>query len=178
MEAMVKYTLPAKALAATLAAASCLIFAPRPAAADGAASTRNIIFGAAAATAGTLLIINHNKKVHEKYAEYDRQQAATAAQRNEAEAAYESERQAYSHEASLVSEYRKETNYQHAQIKARDKEIASLRHSLVVAKSGSGRAGGSFVQQAAAGAPAVRTVSSNSSDARPTQIATYGWGQF
>ena len=36
-----------------------------PAYADGAASTRNII-GGAALIGGTLLIINHNKKVHQK----------------------------------------------------------------------------------------------------------------
>ena len=73
-----------------------------PALADGAASTRNII-GGAALVGGALLIINHNRKVHQKYAEYDRRQAYTQAQANNAEAAYASERQAYNHEAALVA---------------------------------------------------------------------------
>ncbi|MDQ2909035.1 MAG: hypothetical protein M3R44_06770 [Candidatus Eremiobacteraeota bacterium] len=111
------------------------LIAPRPAAADGAASTRNIIFGAAAVGA-TLLILNHNKKVHQKYAEYDRRQAEDQASKNQAQAAYESERQAYGHEVALVDEYRQETAYQHSQVVGRDREIASLQRSLVVAKYG------------------------------------------
>lgn len=125
--------------AALAVALGATLLAPRPALADGAASTRNIIFGAAAATAGTLLIINHNKKVHQKYAEYERHQAQTQSEANQAEAAYESERSAYAHEAALVSEYRSQTAYQHDQVLARDREIASLKHSLVVAKYGSSR---------------------------------------
>jgi hypothetical protein len=107
------------ALAATAAPAA-------PALADGAASTRNIIFGGAA-IAGTLLIINHNKKVHEKYAEYDRRQAQTQAAANNAEAAYESERSAYAHEAALVSSYKHEVAIQH-------QEVLRLRHQIAMAK--------------------------------------------
>ena len=138
---------------------------PRPALADGAASTRNIIFGAAALGAGTLIVLNHNKKVHQKYAEYDRRQAQSQAEANQAEAAYESERSAYNHEAALVNEYQQQTAYQHhqvvayrnqtayqhhqvvayrnatayqhRQVTARDREIATLKHSLFIAKYGS-----------------------------------------
>ena len=127
------------------------LLAPRPAAANGAASTRNIIFGAAALGAGTLIVLNHNKKVHQKYAEYDRRQAQTQAEANQAEAAYESERAAYGHEAALVNEYQQQTAYQHSQVTAyrhqtayqrsqvveRDRQIAALKHSLFVAKYGS-----------------------------------------
>jgi len=124
------------ATAAITAALATSLCAPQPAAADGAASTRNIIFGAAA-IGGTLLILNHNKKVHQKYAEYDRRQAQDEAAKNQAEAAYESERQAYNHEVAVVDQYRQETAYQHSQVVARDREIASLEHSLAVAKYGS-----------------------------------------
>ncbi|MBC5800218.1 MAG: hypothetical protein GIX03_07390 [Candidatus Eremiobacteraeota bacterium] len=123
------------ATAAITAALATSLCAPQPAAADGAASTRNIIFGAAA-IGGTLLILNHNKKVHQKYAEYDRRQAEDEAAKNQAEAAYQSERQAYNHEVAVVDQYRQETAYQHSQVVARDREIASLEHSLAVAKYG------------------------------------------
>jgi len=75
---------------ACLALAIALVpLLPGTARADGAASTRNILLGGAAAT---LLIINHNRKVHQKYADYDRRQAETQAQANNAEAAYQSAR--------------------------------------------------------------------------------------
>ena len=60
---MTKRRLACFTFAAALAASA---MPAAPALADGAASTRNIIIGGAAAT---LLIINHNRKVHEKYAE-------------------------------------------------------------------------------------------------------------
>src|ERR1700693_3874639 len=87
-------------LARTIAAAAALAFglgflSPAPARADGAASTRNIILGGAAAAAGALIIINHNKQVHAKYAEYDRQQAQLQAENSNMQAAYSSERSAY-----------------------------------------------------------------------------------
>ncbi len=168
------------------------LVAPRPAAADGAASTRNIIFGAAAVGA-TLLIINHNKKVHQKYAEYDRRQAEDEAAKNQAQAAYESERQAYGHEVALVNEYRQETAYQHSQVEGRDREIASLQHSLVVAKYGE------RAPQRMAYAPhvshrtrrvarAARTVGAKHRPRPQTptlavrqqkpQVVSYGWGAY
>ncbi len=92
--------------------------------ADGAASTRNILLGGAAAT---LLIINHNRKVHQKYAEYDRRQAETQAQANNAEAAYEAERSAYAHEVALVAGYKHEVAVQH-------QEVLALRHQVAIAR--------------------------------------------
>ncbi len=118
------------------AAIGTLLVAPRPAAANGAASTRNIFLGTAAAAAGTLLIINHNKQVHAKYAEDARRQAATQDQANQAQAAYSSERSAYDHQSAIVREYRKEVAYRQRQVDARDREIVQLKHSLVVAKYG------------------------------------------
>lgn len=164
-----------------LALATCAsLIAPRPAAANGAASTRNIIFGSAAAIGGTLLIINHNKKVHQKYAEYDQRQATTESERNQAESAYQSERSAYAHEAALVTEYRRETAYQHAQVVARDREIASLRNSLVTAKYGSGAhvaAAQPAARTAPAAAPARPVVAQRSANGSP-QVVSYGWGSY
>ena len=157
--------------------ALCLLAAPRQAEADGAASTRNIIFGTAAAAAGTLLIINHNKKVHEKYAEYDRQQAATQSEANQSQAAYESERQAYEHEANLVSEYKQETSVQHGVVKEQTAEIASLKRSLQLAKARPAGSRTTFVQQASI-APAETHVARTQSKTRPIEVATYGWGQY
>ncbi len=179
------------ATAALAAILSTSLVAPQPAAADGAASTRNIIFGAAA-VGGTLLILNHNKKVHQKYAEYDRRQAETEAERNQAQAAYESERQAYDHETALVDEYRQETAYQHSQVVGRDREIAALRHSLVVAKYGSrATAKVAYAQHPRRIARLarvtrmhrVRRPSSAASRAvaqRPQQseVVSYGWGAY
>jgi hypothetical protein len=134
-----------------------------PALADGAASTRNIIIGGAAAA---LLIINHNKKVHQKYAEYDQRQARTQAQASNAEAAYASERQAYLHEAALVSSYKHEVAVQH-------QEVLSLRHQLAMTRR----------QNVAANnaAPAFRPLVADARyvpNARPVRTAnvSYGWG--
>jgi hypothetical protein len=131
-----------------------------PALADGAASTRNIILGGAAAAA-TLLIINHNKKVHEKYAEYDRRQAATESQAQNAQAAYQSERSAYNHEAALVSSLKHEVAIQH-------QEVVSLRHQLAMTQR---RPAPAHVASQPAPHPLV-------AGARATQVASvsYGWG--
>jgi hypothetical protein len=152
----------------TLAASIGTLALPAaPALADGAASTRNIILGGAAAT---LLIINHNKKVHQKYAEYDRRQAQTQAEANNAEAAYQSERSAYAHEAALVASLQHEVAIQH-------QEVVSLRHQLAMR-------GGSSRHVAAKPSAPNRTVVAASPGTpnaqRPTQIASteYGWGSL
>jgi hypothetical protein len=159
---------------AVLAAAMGLsLLAPRPAAADGAASTRNIIFGAAA-VGGTLLILNHNKKVHEKYAEYDRQQASLQAENSNTEAAYQSERQAYQHEAQVVGDYQRENAYQHKVVQQQNRRIAQLEHSLAMAKRAAGYSTG-FMQPArvqSAPAAGARNV-----DGQP-QVVSYGWGNL
>ena len=118
----------------TLTAALAATVVPSvPALADGAASTRNILIGGAAAT---LLIINHNRKVHQKYAEYDRRQAATQAQANNAEAAYEAERSAYQHEAALVAGYKHEVAVQHQMVQQLRRQLATTqRGSQPVANS-------------------------------------------
>ena len=157
---------------AALAGAMGLSFlAPAPASADGAASTRNIIFGAAA-VGGTLLILNHNKKVHEKYAEYDRRQAETAAERNQAQAAYESERSAYQNEVALNADLKREVAYQHKAVSERDKQIASLKHSLVVAKYGRDHRTAFEAPVAAPKPAAVRN------GPPPKADVAYGWGQY
>jgi len=157
---MTKRRLACLSLAALLATAAV---PAAPALADGAASTRNIIIGGAAAT---LLIINHNRKVHQKYAEYDQRQARTQAQANNAEAAYESERQAYLHEAALVSSYKREVAMQH-------REVLSLRHQLAMTRG----------QHVAAnnGAPAFHPLVADAHvlpNGRPVRTAnvSYGWG--
>ena len=106
------------------AAIATIAIPAAPALADGAASTRNIIIGGAAAT---LLILNHNRKVHEKYAEKDRAIARQQARASDAESAYYSERQAYAHEAALVASYRHEIAIQH-------QEVLRLRHQLAMSK--------------------------------------------
>jgi hypothetical protein len=141
-------------VAAILVAALVSFAAPRPASADGAASTRNIIFGAAAVGAGTLIWLNHNKKVHEKYAEYDRRQASTQAEANNAEAAYESERQAYAHEAALVDNLKHENAIQHAMIEQQNKKIATLQRAMHPVTVGS------------------------TANGQPIQVASYGWGSY
>jgi hypothetical protein len=149
----------------SLCAALAVTAAPGvPALADGAASTRNIILGGAA-VAGTLLIINHNKKVHEKYAEYDRRQAQTQAAANNAEAAYESERSAYAHEAALVSSYKHEVAIQH-------QEVLRLRHELAMTN----RAQTNVAQAQPAFHPLVAGARVN--EPVPTRLAnvSYGWG--
>ncbi len=163
---MTKRRLASLSLAATLA----LTAVPAaPALADGAASTRNILIGGAAAAA-TLLIINHNKQVHAKYAEYDRRQAETQAQANNAEAAYESERSAYAHEAALVSSYQHEVAVQHS-------EVVSLRHQLALTQASRKR----LAAQQNSFHPLVadaRATNPAPAPSRPLRVSnvSYGWG--
>jgi hypothetical protein len=133
---MDKRTLPALVLSLGIAAVSAA-----PALADGAASTRNILIGGAAAAAGTLLIINHNKQVHAKYADDARRQADAQAQANDAHAAYLSERRAYENEVALVAQYKRETAIQHQQILSLRKQIAATSdgtHAVAHASAKSG----------------------------------------
>ena len=170
-------------MAATLAALMGLtLAAPAPARADGAASTRNIIFGAAA-IGGTLLIINHNKKVHQKYAEYDRHQAQTELERNQAQAAYVHESQAYANESALVHDLQREVSYQHNAVHQRDKKIASLEHSLTVAKYGRGK---NMAYENGAASRRYRSVlparpprkADVAQTTRGAQAVSYGWGSY
>jgi hypothetical protein len=155
-------------LAATLAATA---LPATPALADGAASTRNII-GGAAAVAGALIIINHNRKVHQKYADYDRRQAQTQAEASNAEAAYASERSAYQHEAALVSSYQHEVAIQH-------QEVLRLRHQLALANQRGGQTVASGFTQTSFH-PLVAAARTQGSQTAPLRVAStsYGWGTF
>ena len=97
-----------------------------PALADGAASTRNII-GGAAVIGGTLLIINHNKKVHQKEDEMAQAQAQAEESANNWQAAYASERKAYYSQVALNSEYRHEVAIQHSMIVQMRGQLAGQR---------------------------------------------------
>jgi hypothetical protein len=123
-----------KMASATLAAAMLLQAIPQVAYADGGASTRNIILGGAAA-AGTLLIINHNKKVHERYAEDAQRQAATASERNQAQAAYAAERSAYDHQLAINGELQKETALQHRMIVQLQRDVAQWKKRVAAQKT-------------------------------------------
>ncbi len=141
-----KLTLASLALAGTIALTA---LPTAPALADGAASTRNII-GGAALVGGTLLIINHNKKVHQKEDEMASAQARAEASANNSQAAYQSERKAYLAQVALNGEYKHEVAVQH-------KMIVQLRGQLAAARK----------PRNMAAAPA-----------QPVRVATtsYGWG--
>lgn len=151
-----------RTIAAVLAASLLVGFTPSTVKADGAASTRNILLGAAAAT---LIIVNHNRKVHERYAQDAQAQASLAAQRNDAQAAYASEKKANDNLTAAISELKREVAYQHDIITKQDKQLAMIKSSTVTA-------------------PGYATVASTSrrpgaaGSSNPQQVAavTYGWG--
>lgn len=132
--------------------------APAPVVADGAASTRNILLGTAAAT---LIILNHNRKVHEKYAEKDRQIAAEAQARNDAEAAYNAEKSAYEHEVSIAQSLKHE-------MALKDDQISKLKHQLAM----NAVQGKNYVASTVTKVPAP--------DGTPQKVAvvSFGWGVF
>ncbi len=143
----IKRTLASVALAGTVAWTAV---PARPALADGAASTRNII-GGAAVIGGTLLIINHNKQVHAKEDQMASAQAQSEENANNAQAAYQAERRAYRAQVAINNEYKHEVALQH-------KLIVQMRGQLASAH----RSG--YVSQAPA--------------QQPARVATtsYGWG--
>jgi hypothetical protein len=104
-----------------------LLPAPRPALADGAASTRNLLFlGAAAAAA--YLVIKHNHDVHQREAAMAARQAQTAQQRDDAWAAYSAERRAYLAQLADNRALEREVSYQHRVIQAQHRAIARAAH--------------------------------------------------
>jgi hypothetical protein len=147
------------ALAAILAGA----VPAAPALADGAASTRNILLGIGAAT---YLIIQHTRKVHEKYAEDARRQAAAQQQANDAWAAYSSEKRAYDNEHAANQELQKEVAYQHS-------IIVKQRQQLAMGP----RVQREYVTRQVAVQP---NQSSPQTSAGGQQVAmvSYGWGQL
>lgn len=146
----------------TLAAVMALAVPAAPALADGAASTRNILLGIGAAT---YLIIQHNRKVHEKYAEDARRQAQLQSQSNDAWAAYNSERTAYSNAMAEVSDLKREVAYQHQVVVQQRAQLAmAQRNGYVTAYA----------------PPARRSTRGRRVAARPSQnnvaMVSYGWG--
>lgn len=150
----------------TLAAMLALLVPAAPALADGAASTRNIILGLGAAT---YLIIQHNRKVHEKYAEYDRRQAELQSENNDAWAAYRSEKNAYGNAVAEIGDLKREVAYQH-------NVVEQLRHQVAMAKrsSGHGFTQTAYVPPSQHAAPAVHHAAPSNNVA----MVSYGWGQI
>lgn len=124
-----------------------------PALADGAASTRNIIFGAAAAGVGTWAIINHNKKVHQKIDEKDAQIHSLSQQQAYTASSYAQAHQAYLHERAVANHYMQET----AQLK---RQVSELKRQTAFAASHS-------VAQVQQPAPLAATHLAS---------VSYGWG--
>ncbi|HVA38122.1 MAG TPA: hypothetical protein VNJ51_10965 [Candidatus Dormibacteraeota bacterium] len=147
------------AAAATLVALLATLTPRVPALANGAASTRNIILGGAAAT---LLIINHNRKVHERYAEDAAKQAALAQQRNDAWAAYRSEKLAYQREATVSGELKREVAYQHSIIEQQRKQLAMAK----------AQPGANFERRS------VAQVKTPAGTSRQVAVVSYGWGSL
>ena len=154
-----------RTIAAVLAASLLVGLAPSaPVKADGAASTRNILIGAAAAT---LLIVNHNRKVHEKYAADAQAQASLAAQRNDAQAAYASEKKANDNLLAANAELKREVAYQHDIITKQDQKLAAVKSSTLTSPNYASTA-------SVASTPRRPGVDSNSN--QTVAVVSYGWG--
>jgi hypothetical protein len=168
LPAMTKRTVTSALLAVALTGG-----AVAPAFADGAASTRNVLLGGAAAAAGTLLIINHNKQVHQKYADDERHQAETQAQANDAQAAYAAERRAYENEIAVNGEYKREVATQHAL-------IASLRKEVALQKAHADRVQASVVQLHPAQVSVEQMGPDHAAFQHPVRVVStsWGWGQL
>ena len=144
-----------------------------PALADGAASTRNII-GGAAAVGATLLIINHNRKVHQKYDEYQHAQQQAEAERNQAQSSYQSEAvAASSYQQRLAATNRELASYKRT-VARQHSEIVQLRHEAALVRPAGTRPATAFVQSA----PAARRSSADSATAGRVASVSYGWGQL
>lgn len=152
-----KQAIAATALTATLGMA----IPAAPALADGAASTRNILLGVGAAT---YLIIQHNRKVHERYAEDARKQAYLQQENNDAWAAYHQEQRAYDQQVAVNSDLKREIAYQH-------KVVEDQRHQL--AMQGTHQ---NFAQRQ----PATQRTVARSTNHTDKQVAlvSYGWGDL
>jgi len=153
----------------TLAAMLALLVPAAPALADGAASTRNILLGVGAAT---YLIIQHNRKVHEKYAEYDRRQAELKSENNDAWAAYSSEKKAYDNSLAEIVDLKREVAYQH-------NVVQQLRHQVAMANGN--RSQSHSFQTAYHRAPQAQVKTARHVAAAPSNqvaLVSYGWGQI
>ncbi len=127
----IKQALGSLALTGTLALAIPAV----PVHADGAATTRNLILLGGAAAA--YLIVQHDRQIHEKYAHYDRRQAALSQENNDAWAAYHQEQKAYAEEVQVNQELKKELAYQHSVVEAQRRQLAVLgSHSASQQRTG------------------------------------------
>lgn len=161
-----------RAIAGTSLAAMLALAVPAaPALADGAASTRNILLGIGAAT---YLIIQHNRKVHERYAEDARRQAELQSENNDAWAAYSSEKRAYGNALSEISDLKREVAYQH-------NVIVQQRNQLAMSSRGFGNSAPRSVAYAAPRSR-FRTSASHRTASRPASndvaMVSYGWGEL
>jgi hypothetical protein len=121
------------------------------------------------AAAATLIIINHNKKVHQKYAEDAQAQAALASQRDDARAAYRAEVRAYDNQVAVTSELKKEVVVKDRMIDQQKVAIGQLQTQL--AQMG-------VQTQTVAAAPAAPAPKKPAPvvAAHSAQIVSYGWG--
>ncbi len=99
------------AIAILIGTLGLMVPAPRPALADGAASTRNLLLLGGAAAA--YLIIRHNHDVHAREAAMAADEAQAAQQRDDAWAAYTAERHAYLEQLAANRALEQEVAYQH-----------------------------------------------------------------
>jgi uncharacterized protein HemX len=143
-----------RAIAGTTMAAMLAAAAPSAALADGAASTRNILLGAGVAT---YLIIQHNRKVHERYAQDARQQAALQSENSNMQAAYNSERSAYSNAQAEIVDLKREVAYQHSVIVQQRRQTAMT----------------GFGSQ-----PGTRVAAATYGPSRQVSMVNYGWGKI
>lgn len=144
-----------RAIAGTTMAAILAAAAPSAALADGAASTRNILLGAGLAT---YLIIQHNRKVHERYAEDARRQAALESQNSNMQAAYTSERSAYNNALAEIVDLKREVAYQHSVIVQQRRQTA--------------------MQTGFGSRPRTRVAAAAYGPSRQVSMVNYGWGQL
>ena len=143
-----------------------------PALADGAASTRNII-GGAAVIGGALLIINHNRKVHQKEAEYQHAQQQAEAERNQAQASYESASSSSAgYQQRLAATNRELASYRRT-LALQHSEIVKLRHEVALTRP-AGAQSAAFVQPA----PAVRAPAGSEPATTRVSSVSYGWGRL
>ncbi len=162
-----------RALAGTaLATLLALIVPAAPALANGAASTRNILLGVGAAT---YMVIQHNRKVHERYAEDARRQAELQSENNDAWAAYSSEKRAYDNSMAEIVDLKREVQYQHG-------VIAQQRRQLSMAPAAPATAAPRQVAYVPAHHSSASARRHRAAPARPraTDVAmiSYGWGSL
>jgi uncharacterized protein HemX len=149
--------------AALLCALGALVVPSAPARADGAASTRNIILGGALA-AGTLLIVNHNKKVHQKEDELTNARNQAEAERDaEATSAASMHRQLVAESRELAA-LKREVGMQHNMIMELRKQVSSSDSPTA------GTVKTAFIEPLPPNAPQI--------PAERLASVSYGWGQL